>query len=113
MGFFRIKFTIFLYNFLVRVVVQFYRKICLFFFLEFLVIRMFVKNSICALQILEKAIARLGVTHIAQISTDCLIRGNLLRKKTFAKEKYIIQLNSVLFINITKDLQYYILLRYA
>ena len=30
-----------------------------------------------------------------------------------AKEKYIIQLNSVLFINITKDLQYYILPRYA
>ena len=37
-----------------RFVVQFYRKICLFFFSEFLVIRMFVKNSICALQILEK-----------------------------------------------------------
>ena len=67
---------------------------------------MFVKNSICALQILEKAIACLCVTHIAQISTDCLICGNLLGKKTFAKEKYIIQLNSVLFINITKDLQY-------
>ena len=37
-----------------RFVVQFYRKICLFFFSEFLVIRMFVKNSIFALQILEK-----------------------------------------------------------
>ena len=33
-------------------VLQFYRKICLFFFSEFLVIRMFVKNSIFALQIL-------------------------------------------------------------
>ena len=35
-------------------VLQFYRKICLFFFSEFLVIRMFLKNSIFALQILEK-----------------------------------------------------------
>ena len=33
---------------------QFYRKICLFFFLEFLVIQMFVKKSTFALQILEK-----------------------------------------------------------
>ena len=43
----------------------------------------------------------------------CGICGNLLGKKALAKEKYITQLNSVLFINITKDLQYYILPRYA
>ena len=44
------------YDFFVLFVslVQFYRKICLFFFSEFLVIWMFVKNSICTLQILEK-----------------------------------------------------------
>ena len=44
----------FLYYILGCFVQQFYRKICLFFFSEFLVIRMFVKNSIFALQILEK-----------------------------------------------------------
>ena len=37
-----------------RFVQQFYRKIFLFFFSEFFVIRMFVKNSIFALHILEK-----------------------------------------------------------
>ena len=37
-----------------RFVLQLYRKIYLFFFSEFLVIRMFVKNSIFALQISEK-----------------------------------------------------------
>ena len=44
------------YDFFVLFVslVQFYREICLFFFSEFLVIWMFVKNSICTLQILEK-----------------------------------------------------------
>ena len=44
----------FLDHFLGRFVQQFYRKIFLFFFSEFLVIRMFVKNSIFALQILKK-----------------------------------------------------------
>ena len=51
--------------------------------------------------------------HWTNFDRRCLIRGNLLGKKTLAKEKYITQLNSVLFINITKDLLYYILLRYA
>ena len=54
MGFSRIEFTFFLYYFLGRFVVQFYRKICLFFLSEFLAIRMLVKNPICTLQILEK-----------------------------------------------------------
>ena len=44
----------FLYHFLGCFVLQFYRKICLFFASEFLVIRMFVKNSIFVLKILEK-----------------------------------------------------------
>ena len=63
----------------------------------------------------RKAIACLCVTHTAQISTDVVLAicGNLFGKKTLVKEKYITQLNSVLFINITKDLQYYILPRYA
>ena len=47
-------YNFFLYHFLGRFAQQFYSKICLFFFSEFLVIRMFVKNSIFALQILEK-----------------------------------------------------------
>ena len=41
------------------------------------------------------------------------IGGNLLGKKTLSKEKYITQLNSVLLINITKDLTYYNLPRYS
>ena len=102
-------YNFFLYHFLGRFVAQFYRKICLFFFSEFLVIQMFVKNSICALQILEK---KLHVTAWPTLHNS-LICGNLLGKKASAKEKYIIQLNSVLFINITKELQYYILPRYA
>ena len=63
----------------------------------------------------RKAIACLCGTHTAQISTDVALAicGNLLGKKTLAKEKYITQLNSVLFINITKDLLYYILSRYT
>ena len=47
--------------------------------------------------------------HCANLDRRCLICGNLLGKKTMAKEKY----NSVLFINITKDLLYYTLSRYA
>ena len=54
MAFSRIKFTIFVYFFLGLFSQQFYRKICLFFFSELLVIRMFVKNSIFTLQILDK-----------------------------------------------------------
>ena len=47
--------------------------------------------------------------HCTNLDRRCLICGNLLGKNTLAKEKYITQLNSVLFINITKDLLYYIL----
>ena len=63
----------------------------------------------------RKAIACLCVIHTAQLSTDVVLAicRNLFGKKTLAKEKYITQLNSVLFINITKDLLYYILPRYA
>ena len=46
--------------------------------------------------------------HCTNLDRRCHICGNLLGKKTLSKEKYITQLNSVLFINITKDLQYYI-----
>ena len=51
--------------------------------------------------------------HCTNLDRLCRICGNLVGKKTLAKEKYMTQLNSVLFINITKDLQYYILPRYA
>ena len=61
----------------------------------------------------RKAIACLPDPHWANLDRLCRICGNLLGKKALAKEKYITQLNNVLFINITKDLQYYILLRYA
>ena len=47
-------YNFFLYFFLGCFVVQLYRKICLFFFSESVVIQMFAKNSICTLQILEK-----------------------------------------------------------
>ena len=43
--------------------------------------------------------------HCTNFDRRCLICGNILGKKTLVKEKYITQLNSVLFINITKDLQ--------
>ena len=42
--------------------------------------------------------------HCTNLDRHCCIYGNLLGKKTLAKEKYIIQLNSELFINITKDI---------
>ena len=61
----------------------------------------------------RKAIACLPDPHWANLDRLCRICGNLLGKKALAKEKYITQLNNVLFINITKDLQYYILLRHA
>ena len=47
------------------------------------------------------------------LDRHCVICGNLLGKKTLAKEKYVTQLNSVTFININNDLLYYILARYA
>ena len=59
------------------------------------------------------AIACLCVTHCTNLDRNCRICLNLLGKETLAKEKNITQLKSVLFINITKDLQYYILPRYA
>ena len=49
--------------------------------------------------------------HCTNLDKRCLICENLLGKKTLAKEKYLTQLNSALFINITKDLPYYILPR--
>ena len=60
-------------------------------------------------------------SHCTNLDRLCRICGNLLGKKVLAKEKYITQLNNVLFINITNvlfinittDLQYYILPRYA
>ena len=51
--------------------------------------------------------------HCTNLDRRCRMCENILGKKTLAKEKYITQLNSVLFINITKDLQYYIFPRYA
>ena len=51
--------------------------------------------------------------HSTNLNRRCHICGNLLGKKTWSKEKYITQLNSVLFIKITKDLQYCILPRYG
>ena len=51
--------------------------------------------------------------HCTNLDRHCCICGNLLGKKTMAKEKYIIQLKSVLSTSITKDLQYYIIQRYA
>ena len=74
-------------------------------FLGFSFIRIFVKNCEFCFTDFRKAIACLCVTHTAQISTD--------GKKTLAKEKYITQLNRELFINIPRDLLYYILPSYA
>ena len=51
--------------------------------------------------------------HCTNLNRHCCICVNLLGKRTLAKEKYITQLNSVFFIKIIKDLQYYILPRYA
>ena len=59
----------------------------------------------------RKAIACLCVTNTAQISTDFVVFVEIYLVKR--QEKYITQLNSVPFINITKDLQYYILSKYA
>ena len=106
-------YNFFWYYFLGRFVLQFNRKICLFFFSEFLDIRMFAKNSILALQILEKKL------HVFVWSTLHKSRQTLSYiwkftwEKTLAKQKDVTRLKSVLFINITKDLQYYILPRYA
>ena len=113
MEFSRIKFAIFLYYFMGHFVVQFYRDICLFFFSECLLIRMFVKNSICALQILEKQLLVFAWPTLHKSRQTLSYCGNLLGKKTLTKEKGINQVNSVLFINIIKDLQYFILPRYA
>ena len=51
--------------------------------------------------------------HCTNLDRLCRICGNILGKKTLPKVKDITRLKSVLFINITKDLQYYILPRYA
>ena len=74
---------------------------------------MFVEKSICTLQILERQCMSLRDPHSTNIDRLDRICGNLLGKKALAKEKYINHLNSVLFINVTKDLQYYIRPRYA
>ena len=84
---------------------QFYRKICLFFFSEFLIIRMFVKNSIFALHIYKNNNMSSRDVHCPNLDKLCHICGNLLGKKALGKEKYTTQLHSVFFINITKDLQ--------
>ena len=82
MAFSRIKFTFFLYYFLGRFVLQFYRKSCLLFFSEFLVIRMFLKNLIFALQILEKQL------HVSASSTLHKSRQTLsyMQKYTWKKD---------------------------
>ena len=61
----------------------------------------------------RKAIACLCVTHIAQISTDVVLYVEIYLGKRHWQKYITQQLNSVLFINMTKDLQYYILPRYA
>ena len=61
--------------------VQFYRKICLFFFLEFPVIQMFVKNLIFVLQILEKQL------HVFAQSTLHKLRQMLSYMWKFSWEK--------------------------
>ena len=52
----------------------------------------------------RKATACLCMTHTAPTLTLTLSCGNILGKKILAKEKYKTQLNSVLLININKDL---------
>ena len=71
---------------------------------------MFVKNSILALQILEKQLHVFAWPTLHK-SRQTSYMWKSTWEKTLAKEKYITQLNSVLFINITKDLLYYILPR--
>ena len=51
--------------------------------------------------------------HCANLDRPCYICENLLGKKALTKGKYITQLNSVMFANITKDCKCNILLRYA
>ena len=74
---------------------------------------MFLENSIFALQIFEKQV------HVFVWPTLPISRQKLSYmwiftwEKDIAKEEYITQLNKALFINITKDLQYYIVPRYA
>ena len=110
MSFSRIKFTVF-YHFLGRFAQQFYSKICLSFFSEFLVIRILVKNSNFALQILEKQLHVFAWLTLHKSRQTLSYMWKFTWEKTLAKEKYINQLNSVLFINITKDLLNYILPR--
>ena len=62
---------------------QFYGKICLFFFSEFLAIRIFVKNSIFTLQILEKQL------HVSAWPTLPKSRQMLSYMWKFAWEKNI------------------------
>ena len=42
-------------------------------------------------------------THCTNLDGLCRICGSLLGEKAVAKEKYITQLNGVIFMNITKD----------
>ena len=45
-------------------------------------------------------------SHCTDLDRLCCICGNLLKKTALAKQNYINQVNSVFFINITKDLQH-------
>ena len=56
------------------------------FFSEFLLIRMFVKNSTFALQILEKQL-HVCVTHTAQISTDFIVSVEIYLGKSHWRKK--------------------------
>ena len=68
------------------------------------------QNQIHILETQCMSLRDLLSTNIDRLDRIC---GNLLGKKALAKEKYTNDLNSVLFINVTKDLQYYIRPRYA
>ena len=75
---------------------------------------MFVKNSIFALQILEKQLHALAWPTLHKSRQMLSYMWKFTWEKYIGKrKKYITQLNGVLFLNITKDLLHYIFPRYA
>ena len=90
----------FLYYFLGRFERQFYRRIYLFFFSEFLVIQMFVKIQFLLYIFQKSNCMSLRDPHFANLDRLYRICGNLLGKKTLAKEKDITR-QKVYFLSIS------------
>ena len=86
-------------------ILQLYRKICLLFFSEFLVIRMFGNNSVFDLRTQKNNSMSSRDLHCTNLDKLCCICGNLFGKKALEKEKCTTQIHIVFFVNISKDLQ--------